>query len=100
VTAGKYLACERGIFDMHFFFSQAIPTAGGEAISAAAVQDRIRSLIQQEGSARTLSDDGIVVILQREGIDIARRTVAKYRDGMGIPSSVARRRLKSAGAAR
>jgi RNA polymerase sigma-54 factor len=100
VTAGKYLACERGTFDMHFFFSQAIPTSGGEAVSAAAVQDRIRSLIQQESPARTLSDDGIVVILQREGIDIARRTVAKYRDGMGIPSSVARRRLKSAGATR
>lgn len=100
VTAGKYLACERGTFEMHFFFSQAIPMAGGETVSAAAVQDRIRTLIREEIPARTLSDDRIVVILQREGIDIARRTVAKYRDGMGIPSSVMRRRLKTVGASR
>jgi RNA polymerase sigma-54 factor len=99
VTAGKFLACDRGLFEMHFFFSQAIPTtAGGEAVSAASVQDRIRALIGGESPSRVLSDDYITSILEREGIDIARRTVAKYREGLGIPSSVARRRLKSSGA--
>lgn len=69
--------------------------AGGEAFSAAAVQERIRQLVQSEQGPRTLSDDKIVVILNGEGIDIARRTVAKYREGMGILSSVERRRLKA-----
>jgi hypothetical protein len=68
----------------------------GEAFSATAVQDRIRNLVQAEAVARTLSDDKIVSLLNAEGIDIARRTVAKYREGMGIPSSVERRRLKGA----
>jgi RNA polymerase sigma-54 factor len=98
VTANKYLACDRGTFPLRSFFSQSLGTTAGDAVSAAAVQARIRSLIGEERAPRTLSDDRIVTILRAEGIDIARRTVAKYRDGMGIPSSVERRRQKSAGA--
>ena len=95
VIAHKYLACEQGCFPFSHFFSAAIrATAGGEAFSATAVQERIRALVQGEPAARTLSDDRIVALLYAEGIDIARRTVAKYREGMGIPSSVERRRLK------
>jgi RNA polymerase sigma-54 factor len=98
VIAGKYLACDRGCFELRFFFSSAIQAvAGGEAFSAAAVQERIRALVQGEAAARTLSDDRIVALLNAEGIAIARRTVAKYREGMGIPSSVERRRLKAPG---
>lgn len=97
VAAGKFMACDRGLFEMRFFFSSAIQAlSGGEAFSATAVQDRIRLMIQAEAGGRALSDDKIVAVLNGHGIDIARRTVAKYRDGMGIPSSVERRRRKVA----
>jgi RNA polymerase sigma-54 factor len=96
VTASKFLACAQGTFELRFFFSAAIQAvSGGEAFSAVAVQERIRLLLLQEPPARTLSDDKIAGRLRAEGIDIARRTVAKYREGMGIPSSVERRRLNS-----
>jgi RNA polymerase sigma-54 factor len=96
VTAGKHLSCALGTYELRFFFSQPIQaTGGGEAFSSVAVRDRIRTLIQSEPRARTLSDDTIVAILQGEGIEIARRTVAKYRGDMGIPSSVDRRRLQA-----
>jgi RNA polymerase sigma-54 factor len=97
VTADKYLACDMGLFAFCHFFSQAIPARDGEPVAAAVVRDRIRALIGAERPTRTLSDDRIVAILRSEGIDIARRTVAKYRDGLGIPSSVERRRLSAAG---
>ncbi len=96
VTAGKYLSCAQGNFELRHFFSATIQaTEGGEAYSAVAVKDRIRGLIEKEIAPRTLSDDKIVAILNEAGIDIARRTVAKYREGMGILSSVERRRLKT-----
>lgn len=96
VTAGKYLSCAQGNFELRYFFSSAIQgMEGGEAFSAAAVQDRIRHLIQAEAGTHALSDDKLVGILNGEGIDIARRTVAKYRESMGILSSVERRRLKT-----
>ena len=96
VTAGKYLSCDQGCFEFRYFFSSAVQAvSGGEAFSSAAVQDRIRTLVEGERAARILSDDKIVAALKGEGIDIARRTVAKYREGMGIPSSVERRRLKT-----
>jgi RNA polymerase sigma-54 factor len=95
VAAGKYLACGQGCFEFRFFFTSAIQAvSGGEAFSSAAVQDRIRNLVQSEAAAQPLSDDRIVSLLNAEGIDIARRTVAKYREAMGIPSSVERRRRK------
>ena len=96
VTAGKYLSCDQGCYEFRFFFSSAIQAmSGGEAFSAAAVQERICGFVQAERPAGPLSDDKIVALLNGEGIDIARRTVAKYRDEMGIPSSVERRRLKN-----
>ena len=96
VTAGKYISCEQGCFEFPYFFNSAIQAVeGGEAFSSAAVQERIRVLVQNELARRNLSDDKIVVLLRGQGIDIARRTVAKYREGMGIPSSVERRRLKN-----
>jgi RNA polymerase sigma-54 factor len=99
VTANKYMATSRGIFELKYFFTSAIAAAdGGEAHSAEAVRHRIRQLIDGEGAEHVLSDDTIVEKLRDAGIDIARRTVAKYRDAMRIPSSVQRRREKQAAA--
>ena len=95
VVANKYMATPRGILPFRYFFTTALAGADGEAaVSAEAVRHRIRALIENEPADKVLSDDAIVRILRREGIDIARRTVAKYREAMGIPSSVQRRREK------
>jgi len=95
VTANKYMATSRGIFELKYFFTSAIAAAGGgEAHSAEAVRHRIRQMIDDESAERVLSDDTIVAKLREAGIDIARRTVAKYREAMRIPSSVQRRREK------
>jgi RNA polymerase sigma-54 factor len=95
VTANKYMATPRGLFEMKYFFTSAIAaTDGGEAHSAEAVRYRIRDLIDSESGIDVLSDDKIVDLLKQAGIDIARRTVAKYREAMRIPSSVERRRQK------
>ena len=100
VTANKYMATTRGIFELKYFFTSAISSAdGGEAHSAEAVRYRIRELIDGETAESVLSDDAIVEKLREAGIDIARRTVAKYREAMRIPSSVQRRRDKKAGMA-
>jgi RNA polymerase sigma-54 factor len=97
VTANKYMATERGIFELKYFFTAAIAAAnGGEAHSAEAVRDRIKALVDGETAQSVLSDDTIVDRLREAGIDIARRTVAKYREAMRIPSSVQRRRDKLA----
>ncbi len=95
VTSNKYLATPRGVFEMKFFFTSSIASSdGGEAHSAEAVRHRIRGLIDTEQDNRdgVLSDDRIVEILKETGVEIARRTVAKYREAMRIPSSVERRR--------
>lgn len=98
VTSNKYMATPRGLFELKYFFSAAIPsTGGGEAHSAEAVRYRIKQLIDEEGE-KVLSDDKIVEILTEFGIEIARRTVAKYRESLGIPSSVQRRRKLKASA--
>ncbi len=95
VTANKYMATGRGIFELKYFFTSSIASSdGGEAHSAEAVRHRIRQLIDDETAADVLSDDTIVEKLRGAGIDIARRTVAKYREAMRIPSSVQRRREK------
>ena len=97
VTANKYMATNRGIFELKYFFTSAIAAAdGGEAHSAEAVRHRIRQMIETESPQDILSDDTIVDKLREAGIDIARRTVAKYREAMRIPSSVQRRRDKQA----
>jgi RNA polymerase sigma-54 factor len=100
VTANKYMATSRGIFELKYFFTSSIASAdGGEAHSAEAVRHRIRQLIDDESAEEVLSDDTIVEKLRGAGIDIARRTVAKYREAMRIPSSVQRRREKQAATA-
>ncbi|MEO0993072.1 MAG: RNA polymerase factor sigma-54 [Pseudomonadota bacterium] len=90
VTTQKFLSTERGIFELKYFFTNAV--GGAEGSSAAAVRDRVKALVDGEKPGAVLSDDQIVDMLRGEGIDIARRTVAKYRGALGIPSSVARRR--------
>ncbi|MGD9838389.1 MAG: RNA polymerase factor sigma-54 [Afipia sp.] len=95
VTANKYMATNRGTFELKYFFTASIASAdGGDAHSAEAVRHRIKLLIDAESPAAILSDDTIVERLRGDGIDIARRTVAKYREAMRIPSSVQRRRDK------
>jgi RNA polymerase sigma-54 factor len=96
VASGKILSCDRGSFELKFFFSPAIQSvSGGSAFSALSVRNRIRALVEKESAAGSLSDDELVASLRLEGIEIARRTVAKYRGALGIPSSVVRRRRKS-----
>ncbi len=95
VTSNKYMATPRGIFELKYFFTTAIGAAdGSQTHSSEAVRDRIRRLIDAETPDQVLSDDRIVEILNAEQIEIARRTVAKYRESMRIPSSVQRRRMK------
>jgi len=99
VTSNKFMATPRGLFELKYFFSAAIPaTGGGEAHSAEAVRYRIKLLIENETIDNVLSDDQIVEILTEYGIEIARRTVAKYRESLSIPSSVQRRRMMKASA--
>jgi RNA polymerase sigma-54 factor len=96
VTSNKYMSTPRGIFELKYFFTSAISAANGagEAHSSESVRHRIRQLIDAEVPQSVLSDDKLVEYLKRDGIDIARRTVAKYREALRIPSSVQRRREK------
>jgi RNA polymerase sigma-54 factor len=94
VTSNKYMHTPRGLFELKYFFTSSIAGADGEALSAEAVRFRIKALIDAEAND-VLSDDRIVEILTKDGVDIARRTVAKYREAMHIPSSVQRRREKA-----
>ena len=94
VTSNKYISTPRGVVELKFFFTSAIQSSeGGEAHSAASVRHKIRALVDSEKTEGDVhSDDRIVEILKAAGVDIARRTVAKYREAMRIPSSVERRR--------
>jgi len=97
VTTNKYMATPRGLFELKYFFTSAIASAdGGAEHSAESVRHRIKTLIDAESADAVLSDDEIVRRLRADGIDIARRTVAKYREAMSVPSSVERRRQKKA----
>ena len=96
VTSNKYIVTPRGTYELKYFFTASIGGADGEAHSAEAVRHRIKLLIDNENAKKVLSDDTIVEMLRSDGIDIARRTVAKYRESMRIPSSVQRRREKAA----
>jgi RNA polymerase sigma-54 factor len=96
VTANKHIATPRGTFELKYFFTTAIAgTAGNDAHSAEAIRFRIREMIAREDADDILSDDAIVERLRKEGVDIARRTVAKYREALRIPSSVQRKREKA-----
>ena len=95
VTSNKYIATSRGMFEMRYFFSSAVQNADGEqAVASEAVKHKIKTLIDAESPKKILSDDMIVKLLKETDIDVARRTVAKYREALNIPSSVERRRIK------
>jgi RNA polymerase sigma-54 factor len=98
VTSNKYMITPRGVFELKYFFTVSIASAqaGGDAHSAESVRHRIRVLVDQEAPEAVLSDDDLVDLLKKAGVEIARRTVAKYREAMAIPSSVQRRREKRA----
>ncbi len=94
VTSNKFMHTPRGLFELKYFFTASIPSLdGGEGHSAEAVRNKIKILISEETEKSVKSDDKLVKLLRGEGVDIARRTVAKYRESMGIPSSVERRRI-------
>jgi RNA polymerase sigma-54 factor len=98
VTSNKYMATPRGIFELKYFFTASIAARdGGDAHSAESVRFRIKQMIDQENPSQILSDDAIVIKLKEANIDIARRTVAKYRESLKIPSSMERRRNKVKG---
>jgi len=96
VTSNKYLNCPRGTFELKYFFTSGVASADGEgAVSAEAVKAAIRQLIDAEDPKAILSDDTLVDLLKERGFDLARRTVAKYREAIGLGSSVQRRRQKA-----
>ena len=95
VTTGKYIGTPRGIFELKYFFSTALVSSDGTAHSAESIKARVKQMIDAEKPHDIMSDDAIVDALEKDGIDIARRTVAKYRDMLNIPSSVQRRKMKS-----
>ncbi|MFM9978350.1 MAG: RNA polymerase factor sigma-54 [Sphingomonadaceae bacterium] len=99
VTSNKYLGCARGVFELKYFFTSGVATSidgvGGEAASALAVKAAIKALIAEEAADAILSDDTLVDLLKAKGFDLARRTVAKYREAIGIGSSVQRRRARA-----
>ncbi len=95
VTSNKYLHCSRGTFELKYFFTSGVGGgAEGEGASSEAVKARIKALTDAEEAKAILSDDKLVALLKQEGFDLARRTVAKYREAIGIGSSVQRRRAK------
>ncbi|MBO0750235.1 MAG: RNA polymerase factor sigma-54, partial [Porphyrobacter sp.] len=95
VTSNKYLHCDRGTFELKYFFTSGVASSDGEgAVSAEAVKAQIRALCDAEAPDDILSDDALVDLLREKGFDLARRTVAKYREAIGIGSSVQRRRQK------
>ena len=93
MTHEKCAQTPRGVFPLKFFFSSGLSTASGEDISARGVKDKIRTLVQQENVKKPLTDQKIVELLDSDGIQIARRTVAKYRDQLGILPARMRKRV-------
>jgi len=97
VTNGKYLLCPRGTFELKYFFTSALARAmgGGDDVSSNSVKDYINEMIEKESPEKILSDDDIMELLKERNITVARRTVAKYREALGIPSSPKRKRMKA-----
>ncbi|MEO7634912.1 MAG: RNA polymerase sigma-54 factor, partial [Sphingomicrobium sp.] len=92
VTSNKYLLCDRGLYELKYFFGSGVASEGGEGAAAEAVKSAIGKLIAAE--TEVLSDDALVDLLRVQGFDLARRTVVKYRESMGIGSSIQRRRMR------
>jgi RNA polymerase sigma-54 factor len=99
VTSGKYLLCPRGTFELKYFFTSALQRAegGGDDVSSMAVKNYISEFVGKETLNKILSDDEIAALLKDRNITVARRTVAKYREALGIPPSPKRKRLKASG---
>ncbi len=96
VTSAKYLSCARGVFELKFFFSNAVGGGdGGDGASSDTIRNALKSLIAAEAADAILSDDQLVDLLRAQGFEVARRTVAKYREGLGLGSSVQRRRARA-----
>ena len=94
VTSNKYLACPLGTFELKYFFSSGVAASDGEGASSEAIKARIKALCDGEDAKKVLSDQKLADLLNAEGFDLARRTVAKYREAIGIGSSAQRRREK------
>ena len=93
VTSGKYAQTDWGIFELRYFFSEGIETENGESISTRRIKERLKEIIDNEDKAHPISDEGLSKLLKKEGFPIARRTVAKYREQLGIPVARLRREL-------
>jgi RNA polymerase sigma-54 factor len=93
VTNGKYVQTDSGVFELKHFFSEKIKREGGDDVSNKEVKNRIRDILEQENPKKPLNDLKIVELLKKDGFDIARRTVAKYREQMNIPVSRLRRKI-------
>jgi len=93
VTTGKYMHTPRGVYEFRYFFSSHVPGEDGAGVSSTAIRAKIRKLIAQEPPGRPLSDHQLVELLATDGVQVARRTVAKYRESLGIPPSSERRRV-------
>ena len=93
VTTNKYMHTPRGIFELKYFFSSHVGTAGGGTCSSTAIRALIKKLVAAENPRKPLSDNKITQLLEGEGITVARRTVAKYRETLFIPPSNERKRL-------
>jgi RNA polymerase sigma-54 factor len=91
VTTNKYIHTPQGVFELKFFFHSGLESSSGHDVSSIAVKEHIKQLITDEDPARPLSDKALEKILQKDGITIARRTIAKYREELNIPSSVQRK---------
>jgi RNA polymerase sigma-54 factor len=95
VTSGKYMHTPRGVFELRYFFSSQVEGADGSGTSSTAIRAKIKKLIREEAPDAPLSDSRIAEILSKEGIPVARRTVAKYRESMGIAPSNERKRVQA-----
>tara|TARA_B110000238_G_scaffold3982_1_gene3969 strand:- start:635 stop:1246 length:612 start_codon:yes stop_codon:yes gene_type:complete len=95
VTTQKYMHTPRGIFELKYFFSSHVSTVGGGACSSTAIRAIIRQLVAAENTKKPLSDSKITNLLEEKGINVARRTIAKYRESLAIPPSNERKRLAS-----
>jgi len=95
VTSGKYMHTPRGVYELRYFFSSQVEGGDGQGTSSTAIRAKIRKLIREEDPANPLSDSRLAEILSGEGIPVARRTVAKYREGLGIESSAERKKANS-----
>ena len=97
VTSRKYVESPQGIFALKYFFSSSIESQGAEAVSSRSIKDKLQQIIGSENPKKPFSDQRIAQMLNKQGFDIARRTVAKYRESLGLASSVERRRAKALG---